>query len=591
MPKVTASQLDTSASAKFFILPKALAATFVKSAFKGLLLDAGVKPVGAAEIRTRIGTGADIAHYSFQCVRYEPAVGFLKAPYLREVRYGFLLLIERNGYLAIFSRGISGADAAFSATVQSIPRHLMTHLWGDVAKYQKLSTHRMNIGRTELRGVQFLADDLENAMPFGAAGRSVPQSFRLHVPGEATRAVTPNTGKVQQAGEKHSLAGLVDFVDAFVDAIKANTQSAFLNAFSTPVELKDLPTGVTPTGLVLDMAELQDYLDDEETGGSLVHATEAVTTLRDRLSTVFDIQADPADAKRWNAVLAGNTAAKLKNLTDSYSLVVDAAKDWTIDDGVGGSESLERWFQRNDAFSVSYSNPEFFYTKGSLYRRAGFASEANYVLGLLHVHAALDHATSEKGPTATYTAATTNFAPSSIFGVLESSLSTDATLICTDLNDEWADYIGFGSSEVTFYHCKDGDPTSGASPFQIVVAQAQKNLSRVKLRPDEIQTKLAAYSAAPTWTTTCGIPRLVRDGAGGAAGWPGAIASASTAIATGATDWRVALVVTALSRNQFAQEMQAATPKPFFIQLVWLLSAFASSCKERDAKPIIFCRT
>jgi hypothetical protein len=587
MPKITASQLDISASAKFFALPKPLTATFVRSTLKVLLHDAGVNPTGAPEIRIRMGTGTDIAHYSFQCVRYEPAVSFLRTTSIREVRYGFLLLIERNGYLAIFSRGIPGADTAFSAKTKPIPRHLMTQVWGDIAKYQKLSTRRMNIGRTELRGVQFIADDLENAMPFGSAGRSIPQSFRLHVPGESTRAVTPNTGKVQKAGEKNNLAGLVDFVDEFIDAINAKTQSPFLNAFSTPVELYDLPSGVVPTGLILDISELQDYLDDEETGGSLVHATDDAASLRDCLSAVFDIQVDPADAKRWIAVSNGSTKAKIHALKHSYSLLVEAGKGWTIDDCAGRSEPLERWFQQNDAFSVSYSNPEFFYTKGSLYRRAGFAQEANYVLGLLQVHASLNNAISEKGPTSTYTNATTSFASSSIFGVLESSLSTDSTLICTDLNDEWADYIGIGNNEVTFYHCKDGDPTSGASPFQIVVAQAQKNLSRIKFRPNEIHDKLTAYAAAPTWTTTCAIPRLAR----GATGWPGAITSAKTAIAAASTTWRVALVVTALSRTQFQQEMQRSVPKPFFIQLVWLLSAFASSCKERDAKPIVFCRT
>lgn len=587
MPKVTASQLEISPSAKFFILPKPLSATFIKATLKVLLPEAGVKSFGAPEIRAAVSSAGTAAHYTFQCVRYKPTVSFLNSTSLREVRYGFLLLIERNGYLAVFSRGVAGADTAFSAKVKPIPRHLMTHLWGDVAKYKKLSTRRMNIGRMELRGVNFIADDLENAMPFGAAGRSIPQSFRLHIPGEATCAVTPNTGKVQKAGEKTVLGGLIGFVDELIEAIGANTQSAFLNAFSTPVELRDLPSAVTPTGLVLDMAEFQDYLDDEEVGGALVHATETVSTLWEQLSAVFDIQLDPADASRWIAVLSGKTALKIKRLTDSYGLVIEAAKGWTIVDGDGGSEPLERWFQRHHAFCVSYSNPEFFYTKGSLYRRAGFASEANYVLGLLNDHQPLDNATSEKGPTGTYTGSTTTFAVTSIFSVLETSLAKESTLICTDLNDEWADYIGFGNNEVTFYHCKDGDLSSGASPFQIVVAQAQKNLSRVKFRPSEVQDKLAAYAAAPNWTSTCAIPRLVKS----SAGWPGAIASATAAIAAPSTTWRVALVVTALSRTQFSLEMKRPTPRPFFIQLVWLLSAFASSCKERDATPIIFCRT
>jgi hypothetical protein len=587
MPKITASQLDIPASAKFFLLPSPLTATFVRATLKALLLDAGGKAIGAPEIRVRLGTGADIAHYTFQCVRFNPPISFLKDSKLREERYGFVLLIERRGYLAVFTRGVTGADNAFTAKTKRIPRDAMTHVWGATAKYQKLSTRRMNIGRTELRGVQFEGDDLQNSMPFGAAGRSIPQSFRLHVPGESTRAVTPSTGRVQKAGEKSALASLVEFVDELADALAANPKSAFLSAFSTPLELHDLPPAIAPTGLLLDLAELHDFLSDVETAGVLLHPTETVAVLLDRLSVVFDVQADPGDATKWIAVSSGSTAAKLKRLTGSYGLLVEATKGWSIEDGSGKRTPLERWFQNQDAFSVSYSDPEYFYTRGSLYKRAGFAKEANYVLGLLSVHSPLDAATSEKGPTGSYGATTTNFGGTSIFRVLETSLSADPILICTDLNDEWADYLGVSANEVTFYHCKDGNPTSGASPFQIVVAQALKNLSRVKFRPEEIQEKLEDYAGAPMWTSKTAIPRLVR----GNGDWTAVISSATTAAGSAIVTWRVALVVTALSRAQFAAEMQLPTPKPYFIQLVWLLSAFASSCKEKDAKPVIFCRS
>jgi hypothetical protein len=205
---------------------------------------------------------------------------------------------------------------------------------------------------------------------------------------------------------------------------------------------------------------------------------------------------------------------------------------------------------------------------------------------MLKAYAPLNAATSEKGPTRTYTPATTNFSADSIFRVLETSLAAGAQhLCCGDLGDEWADYIAVDPTEITFYHCKDGSPTTGASDFQIVVGQAVKNLSRIKFRPQEIREKLESCEADIYWGNTH-IPRLART----ANNWQGCISEAVAATGNPLVTWRVALVVTALSLADFEAEMNRPVPRPHFIQLIWLLSAFASICQERDARPLIYCR-
>ena len=301
----------------------------------------------------------------------------------------------------------------------------------------------------------------------------------------------------------------------------------------------------------------------------------------------MEIQPDPKDTRRWNVVADHGTFATLKKLSTSYGIASDAARAWWLESPEGSKVSLERWLRDNDAYSVSFSDPEYFYSIGSLYRKAGFDQEAKRVKALLKPHAPLDHAASEKGPTDEYRVTTTNFSADSIFRVLETSLAGDALhLCCGDLGDEWADYLAIGPGEITFFHCKDGTPTTGASDFQIVVGQAVKNLSRIKFRPEEIQAKLGACKSNPYWANTR-IPRLAKT----ANHWDGCIAAATAMTGNPAAVWRVALVVTALSDADFEREMQRTSPKPHFIQLVWLLSAFASICRERDAQPIIYCRT
>ncbi len=45
--------------------------------------------------------------------------------------------------------------------------------------------------------------------------------------------------------------------------------------------------------------------------------------------------------------------------------------------------------------------------------------------------------------------------------------------------------------------------------------------------------------------------------------------------------------MTMLSKAKF--EDAARTTPPYFIQLIWLLSAFINCCREKGARPFIIC--
>lgn len=274
----------------------------------------------------------------------------------------------------------------------------------------------------------------------------------------------------------------------------------------------------------------------------------------------------------------------MKRLKHSFGIYSGLAKGFVLRDGTGVDTPVDRWVRDESAFSLSFASPEYFYAGGRLYKTRGFNAEVALVRRFLKAERALEGAQSEKGGPYTQTAA--RFSTSSVFRILEDTLaSTDALLWCGDLGDEWADYVGLGDHTITFYHCKHGAPTSGASDLQVVTAQALKNLGRVKFRPDEIRTKLELAETREYWSDTR-IPLLAR----GPSGWPGLVATCVQAVADPMTRWRVALVVSALSLNAFDDEAGRQQIKPHFIQLVWLLSAFVSACRERDAEPIVLCR-
>ena len=588
MPKKTGptiAELSVPKAARFLRMPKTLTKTAVTTVFDQVLKQSDAHRV-MQDVRTSRGDGANGFVYSFLCFRTTPPAPFLVPSVLTEVRYGFVLLIERDGYLAVFNRGAKGLDEAVEKKSRPVDRTRLTHLYSDTARYQKLATRRMTISKQELRGASYEADDLEMALVPATAARSILQTIRMETQEYGTVGVTPGTGRVRASAAKADIDELVAFVDQTIAGFKASTMySAFLSAFPEPVELDGLPEDVRPVGLLFDLSTVYERLHDPLSPHAVVAAgtLPSVDHLLETISPVLTLR--EAD-QQWDVVTeSGEVLAILKRLKNSYSVRFHFAREYEIADAEGVVEPLTLWLRRHSAFSVTFTSPEYFYSSGKLYRIAGFEQEVAQVRRFLEPHVALDTATSEKG--SAYPPTATSFSLDSIFGIVESSVAAnDEYLWCCDLGDEWADYIGVGPGRITFYHCKHGAPTTGASDFQIVVAQAQKNLSRVKFRHQEVQQKLQQAEQRAYWGTTR-IPLLARD----VDGWVGLEHDFEEALANPNTVWRVALVLTALSLKRFDEATAQATPAPYFVQLVWLLSAFASSCRERDAQPVIFCRS
>lgn len=579
----TVGHLSIPKAARFTVLPRPLSKAAVRALFDEVLEETDARRV-TEEVRVTHGTGNDRYLHSFLCFRTTPKVKFLSGTELQELRYGFVLLIERRGHLVVFHRLAAGLDGPVTNKGRPVDRRRLTHIWSDRARYQKLSTRRMTIARQELRAASYEADDLETALVPAMAARSILQSLRLATPNHGPVGVTPGTGRVRVSTGRASLGELVSFIDDTLNGIENQQDSSFLNAFPEPVELEQLPTDIHPTGILLDFGELHDLLGDPA-GGSVLKGLpgeDSPDVMLDTLSAVFTLrEADDA----WDGIDdQEHVVVQVKRLKHSYSVQMEIAKAYFIEGADGTETRLDRWLRERAAFSLSFSSPEFFYADARLFRRAGFAQEVAQMQRFLEAHAALDEAQSEKG--AGYPATAKTFATNSIFGILETSLTgSDRYVWCCDLGDEWADYIGVGDKGVTFYHCKHGAPTRGATAFQIVIAQALKNLARIKFRREEVHAKIVASRQRQHWGQTR-IPLLARGGE-----WSALEEELLAAVADPTTRWRVALVVTALSLADFQAEAARTAATPHFIQLVWLLSAFASACRERDAQPLVYCQT
>lgn len=583
-PTPAIADLCIPKAARFLSAPNGLTKTAVKTLFDDVLTESEGKSV-AREVRVEHGMGSSRFVHSFLCFRTAPPVPFLSNALLKELRYGFVLLIERQGHVAVFHRAAKGLDDSIAKKTKPVDRRHLTHMWSNAARYQKLSTRRMTIAKHELRSASYEADDLETALVPAMASRSIVQAIRLATKQHGNVGITPSTGRVRVSASKASLANLVGFVDEALRGIGAHSDSAFLNAFPEPVDLDDLPANVEPAGMLFDTSELREALDDP-TNPWTIRPDEGAPSADVMLETLSSVLTLRAVGDGWEGIDAqGNVFSKVKRLTHSYSVMPTIAREYTVEDQQGVGERMDRWLRQHAAFSLSFTSPEYFYSDEKLFRRAGFEKEVELVTRYLTAHATLDAASSEKG--GPYRPVARHFAARSIFGILEKSLAVaDKRLWCCDLGDEWADYIGISAQDITFYHCKHGSPTTGASDFQIVVGQALKNLARVKFRHDEVQQKVRHAQERNRWGET--QIALLRRSPGG---WPALEQDLSRTVSDPNTRWRVALVVTSLSLAGFTAAAALPTPSPHFIQQVWLLSAFLSACRERDAQPLIYCRT
>jgi hypothetical protein len=294
---------------------------------------------------------------------------------------------------------------------------------------------------------------------------------------------------------------------------------------------------------------------------------------------------------QWDLkVEGGQILGVLKETTRGYKVdrVLHQSAEVRTNNGNGAEKCrLATWLNRNESFRVVFSDPEFFYSGGQLYRRAGFQKDIELVQRIIEARPALNAADSEKGKPAPSAAADTEFPVASIFHIVEDSVLNNSDFLwCSDLGDEWADYISLKDNKIIFAHCKHGKKTTlGASEYQEVLGQALKNLGNVKSTPGEFSKKVKAAANLMTWGST-GIQRLRTQ----QVTWPDFEAELGKRIESPNFVREVYLVITMLSKAQFDAEANKAKRKASFNQLVWLLSSFINSCLELGATPKILCK-
>jgi len=597
--------LQTSRTATFFGLSLAPSDADVGSMFDALRASQR-NPQSDLFRHVRVAEGD--ARWSAIAFNYERRPAFLpEQDVVWEVVSGFLLFLEYGGHAAVF-RSRLDLTALFRANhlARVSPEQVNRAIARPDAIFEKVRLRHMTLSRQALRAKTLESSDLSNAVGPASASRFIAQGYALRS-GFGHYTATPSTGRIAQQADRAGHLELVHYGVAVIDELNAPTAApaAFIQSFARPVSFSEL--GATqPTTFAVDTAALSDAIYEEEeirlirrVGTDWMPLTHGERqALFAELSTTMEVHGDDASRELRNTAGAVTGRIRLNKARIALRrlfLPLCAGVEVERSDFPLGEDperlDLCAYLDARRLFIVLFDDIALAYINGALYRDGGLAQGSTQLLSYLKPEPSLSTVTSEKG---TCSPVHTAFDGDSTFGVVTAHVSQgDQVLVCDDLGDEWADFIGLDNvgspKRITFYHAKHGDLSLGASPFHVSISQAIKNLGRMSLPAEELPNKVAGWGQFySNYGAQTQIPRVVRATQTSLTAEFQAARSAPDAIR------RVMIVTSSLSRQEVDQALQAVAagqrPTPHFVQLYWLLMSFFSACAEVNAHGYVVCQ-
>jgi hypothetical protein len=601
-------ELRVGKTANFYSLTRALSNAAVDDLFTRIR--AG-QPSPSQNLMSHRRVRAGQAHWSAISFHYDRSPSFVtEAAEIRERVCGFVLLVEYRNHVAVFKSKLD-LPASFSKRYLgrvSAERVDLAVARGD-AVFEKIRLRNMSISKNVMRSKTFEADDLRNVVGPASANRYVPQAYAVRSGGDHY-STTPSTGRIGQRSDRVGHLALVDYAKSVIDELvdARGAPAAFIRTFARPIDLASIAGKARPTILAVDIASLADAIHERrevrflrERDGRPAELSKAeIDAVLVELDQALKVEGNGktmellagARGTKVGAIALNRARVALRDLRLPLSADVEVEETKYVLGRDPNRLSLRRYIDREDGFILLFDDLSFAYFDGTLFRDDGFADGGAGLLRHLRSDALLDAVTDEKGK---FTAKQMHFDDDSTFGVIEASVAEgDEILVCDDLGNEWADFIGLNNSSspprITFYHAKHGALSLGASDFHISVSQAIKNLQNMSLPVESIGRKIRGwrekYANAGKRTQ---ILRVIRGDPDGLAAEFDRARAAPDAIR------RVFIVTSSLSRKAVADALKdvaaGRAPNPYFVQLYWLLMSFFSACTEMNAHGYVVCQT
>ncbi|CAK2423679.1 conserved hypothetical protein [Vibrio crassostreae] len=583
--------LSLSKNVQFYELNKALTKKSIEDTFKEISKErVGNYLLNEPKRKHTTVNGSQVV-YSIVAYKIEAEPSFLAGTSVKEQKYAYLLLIECDDALAILKKYVDSPEKHFSSFIDEFDYQKFCHFHGDKSpEYERVTMKNMSISNAVIRSRSLEAKSLNGIVSSNSSSRSIPSNFRMKV-GEDSYTLTPSTSRVSHRDKKSAFDGLIDWVVEIKDEIKITTnQSEFLSNFASPICLKDIiGLGHKVVAILIDLSEIETkFLDGQvvlsKTDGSQLNAGE-INKIFNQLRSPVLVDGDILKVK--GKALSGKVSYS-KNLITIRNQVLD---NILVTENGTNTFTIGKYINKEKPFSAVFDSPNYSYYSKSCFEDKHLLNNINSILNIFDDGYNFNGVSSEKEKP--HAKNLTRFPINSLFRKVEDQYCVPHNIvICDDMNDEWADHIAIDSNSnipsISFIHSKfTNKDTYGASAFHDVVAQALKNIGRTQAEKQLFKNK---YDNE--WHKNYESTKISR--VTGAQNWKDLEVALDAVNQNPNAIKKIVLATPFLSKAKLTVELKKLASgqkcNPHYVQLIWLINTFISSCKDFGVQAHILCK-
>lgn len=506
---------------------------------------------------------------------------------LDDIIHAFVLIVQVNDYLVVFSKSCSSYKEILSQYFDSISYKKLSSVLTKNASIKKLNTRNMTISPFAVRGRGFEAYDLENVLSKQGLGRSIP-TFLQAVDSNGTKSIFEN-GRLVEFSSRNSIASVVAWVKEQIIAIeKPSNINNLIDSLAQPIALTEVLDQTKPLALLINEIEVINFFEKKEIlfktkkgkFVSISNKKEKISAyIQKELEKTFDID---------HSLNIKGTADKLLVKKNTLKISSKFLQRFFTEDENKNRESLNAYINRKGLYSVTFECPKYMYFLNKCYEDISAITNIDNVIAMLTPHKTINLATSEKGK---FRPSQTDFDSDSLFSIVEKIFSSADYLFCDDLGNEWADHIALDmtKTEINFIHSKyKKDVSNSASYLQDVIGQAMKNFGNMFFSKPEFKKKKNSwnknYIHSKVHTNISRIRKSKKD----------ILSDVENLIADNNLTRKCILCCSFISKKNIESEFKnlkkTGKASGYVIQLLWILSSFSHAAKEMGVIPIIYCQ-
>lgn len=212
------------------------------------------------EVKKNSQNGIDY-NYSVIVFSTERPVYFFNDSSLKDEIHAYFLLLEVDGYIAIFKKSCSPVDDLINDKMSLISFETLVNTFDDSSEFQKLATRSMTVSSKAIRSRSYEAENLNGAMSLHTAGRSIPYFVKVQNKG-VIQSINLSSGRINEFSQREKINDLVLWVKAQIHNFSMAKSSNFLSNFAKAVDFNEIKDK-SPISFMIEFSDLDKiFLDD-----------------------------------------------------------------------------------------------------------------------------------------------------------------------------------------------------------------------------------------------------------------------------------------------------------------------------------------